>query len=131
MCPYSCPANLCPKGQTLKRLPGDCCPSCVPDPDACSQGAAAYQALLEQLLAQPSALSCSKDSDCTILAPNASCGDPCATHPVSVTAAMSIEPQLSQLAGDQCAGCPALQVPCTSSFPVLCIDGTCAFGGRA
>ena len=125
----NCPAIDCASGYEYQSTPDQCCGSCVPDDAACSKGQAAYRSLRKALLADPSALECSQNADCKLLTPNPSCGDQCATVPVSAPAAISIGQQLSQFADANCSTCTVIYPPCALPPPPICIGGQCVLGG--
>jgi hypothetical protein len=127
----SCPAIACAKGLKYASVPGQCCGTCVPDPDACSKAQFEYGYFRDQLLAAPGALSCSVNADCRYLSSNAACGAPCVSSAVSARAAAGIEQQLTQFATGNCSFCPAEQPPCSAPPAPLCIDGMCILGGYA
>jgi len=126
----TCPRPLCARGFMYADVPGQCCGSCVPDPNACPNAQAEYRALRDKLLAAPEATSCSVGADCQWLATSAPCGDPCPSHAVSVKAAVMLEQQLANFAESSCSFCPATLPPCAAPPPPVCSAGQCLFGGN-
>jgi len=49
-------------------MPGDCCPSCVPEPpDACEKGRAAYVDLRAQLVDKYGSITCNSSAECALV----------------------------------------------------------------
>jgi hypothetical protein len=126
--PVACPAIACADGYKFAQSAGDCCPTCVPDSDACTQDQAGYDSLRQTLLQSMSALACKTDNDCTRLTGNAQCGDVCSGSPVNVTSAPSINSQLGSYAADHCSTCIATYPPCALPPAVVCSNAVCVAG---
>jgi hypothetical protein len=124
----ACPAIDCAQGYTLEQTAGECCPTCVPNADACMQGQQGYSALRQKLLQGNGVLACKVNSDCTALPWNAYCGEACAVTPVSVTSEPGINTQLSSYATDNCSTCTPLYPPCAVPLTPICENGVCATG---
>jgi hypothetical protein len=122
----NCPAIDCAQGYRYQHLTDQCCGTCVPDPEACTTAQMAYRALRSSLLADSSVFSCSKATDCQLLAGNGDCGDFCPADYVNAAAAATIGEQLTQFAVNNCSSCPQIPIPaCEAPAPVACIDGMC------
>ncbi len=124
-----CAVPECGAGYKYELTAGQCCGACVPDGDTCAEGQTEYKDLRSKLLADPSAVQCVLNTDCTLLSQNVQCGDQCAATPVSVQAAQSINPQLSEFAAANCAGCMVTAPPCAAPPPPICAGGKCILGG--
>jgi len=111
-------------GYVAQLEPDACCPVCVPN-TVCTKGQQGYNTLRGKLLAQPGALACKVDKDCSLLAGNGYCGDVCSDVPVNAAAAQSIDSQLNSFAKDNCSTCPLLIPPCPFPSPPVCIQGQC------
>jgi len=127
-CQVLCVAANCAKGSKLRTLPGSCCPTCVPELNACSNGQAGYDELRKMLLAQDGVLSCLTTSDCVPLTSYAYCGDTCSNIPIAKSTAAAIEPQLSAWASAECSTCTPEYPPCPAPLPPACIAGQCTTG---
>jgi hypothetical protein len=126
-----CGEHTCGPGYKLILEAGAACPKCLPDPDACANGQRQYREARAEFLAEPSALSCSKDADCTFLAGSASCGDACAADPVSVAAASAIDQTLTWYSSQFCSSCSPSFPPCVAPPSPVCANGVCILGGSA
>jgi hypothetical protein len=121
----SCPANVCSKGMKLELIAGSCCGSCAPDPEACSEGQAAYVELIDQLLAAPGALSCASDADCMWVAGSAQCDQPCLPRVVNVASAPGLRQAVRQFETENCSTCSPIDSECASITHPACSDGSC------
>ena len=124
----ACPAIACASGYTLQQNAGSCCPTCVPSND-CELGQQSYNTLRQQLLAQPGAVACKVNNDCTLLDGNAYCGDVCSGTPVNAAAAQSINNELQAYATNNCSTCTPVYPPCALPSQPACIEGQCIIGG--
>jgi len=115
----------CEPGTTPVIEPGNCCPTCVPDGEACAAGKDGYQALLGNLLAQPGATSCMVDDDCTILSGSPQCGASCGASAVSSSQAMVMGYQLSLWEKSYCSTCMPIYPPCAAPPKPVCEAGQC------
>lgn len=115
----------CGPGTTPVIEPGNCCPTCVPDGEACAAGKQGYQALLGNLLAQPGATSCMVDDDCTLLTGSGQCGAACSASPVNSSQAMEMAYQLSLWEKSYCSTCSPIYPPCAAPPKPVCNAGKC------
>jgi hypothetical protein len=119
-----CAAPVCASGYMLQQQPDACCPVCVTDA-ACTMGKQGYGVLRTALLAQPGALACKVNQDCSLLGGNAYCGDPCSQIAVNAAAAQSIFSALSSFATSNCSTCTPVNAACAASLPPACVQGQC------
>lgn len=124
----ACPAIDCAAGYTLEKQADECCPSCVANADACSQGQQGYATLRQKLLQGTGVLACKVSSDCTTVPGSAYCGDACASTPVNMTSAPGINSQLSSYATNNCSTCTPTYPPCAAPLPPVCTNGVCTTG---
>jgi hypothetical protein len=121
----ACPDIGCGPGTTPVIEPGNCCPSCVPNGEACTAGEQGYQALLSNLLAQPGAASCMVDADCTLLYGSTQCGAACGASPVNASQVTDMANQLALWEKSYCATCVATYPPCAAPPAPFCEAGQC------
>ncbi|MEO7034213.1 MAG: hypothetical protein ABI335_10360 [Polyangiaceae bacterium] len=121
----ACPDLACAIGYGPVIEPGDCCRTCVPNHDACGAGQKGYGALRDDLLSQPGATACVKDSDCATIGGFAKCGDVCSLPAVNASLAPDIMSQLTLWATDYCATCTAMDPPCAVPPTPFCEGGQC------
>jgi len=121
----ACIAIGCGPGTTPVVEPGDCCPTCVPDSQACMAGEQGYQTLLGSLLNQTGATSCAVDDDCSLLNGSAQCGGACSYQTVNAQQAPDMNNQLSLWAKSYCSTCTPIYPPCAAPPKPFCEGGQC------
>ncbi len=123
--PMLCPGIACGSGFHLEMLAGECCASCVQDPNDCSKQQALYQDFKKQLVEKYSSYGCKTANDCTVYWDKNQCGAGCGV--VMPTAAIpNLDTNLQSYAAQNCSPkCPFVVPPCEAPAGPFCFNGRC------
>ena len=120
-----CADLTCATGTHKETPVGACCPVCVADPpDPCTQGQQNYAAFRVTMLDKVGTLKCQNSTDCTLLLENNACEVVCNVA-VPATGADSFQSNLSSMATQNCAACPAPASVQCERMVAACMNGKC------
>lgn len=118
-----CPGIACGSGSHLEAVPGQCCPTCVPD--SCAAQRANYTQFRDRVIEKYSTLGCMSDSDCAYIYEKNNCVVGCA---ISIPFGVSneVDNMLRTYAQENCSpNCMLPSPPCEPAPQPSCFKGWC------
>ncbi len=120
----ACPDLVCDTGSHAATTPGDCCPTCQPDPpDSCTVARDDYKTLRSALIEKYGSSGCMNSADCALAPESNACTTSCGV-PLPRLTVNDFETNTMNAARD-CSTCPPPPDLDCALVLAACVNGKC------